>query len=921
MNRGGNDMDKTNAKRPITKMYFPEGYECQHKEKVMAFANMLGRRNPEKNSYEWDDPEYVILEPGVDDDMAEIGIAMGYFTKRTAPEMAKITGKSEEWCHAQMMKLAEYGTTFVNVIDGIDTFWHAESWIPGVMEMIVNNLDNVKKYPVVAYAMEAYGRVRGPASAGMFPTGIGLMRVIPIESAIDGNSRRASYEEVSKYLNENTVFSCSPCSCRTDREAMGEGCGHLKEDMCIQMGHAAEYYIRTGRGREITRGEAFEIIKRAEENGLMHQIPNIDGSGKTHAICNCCGCSCLSLRTGAMYKNNDMLRSNYVARVDKEKCVACGQCVENCPMNALKLGQKICSSKPITDDITTRRTPRNNNWPEAEWNADYRVNREEVVDTGTSPCKTNCPAHIAVQGYIKLAAQGKYAEALELIKAENPFPAVCGDVCNRRCEDACTRGDIDEPIAIDEIKKFIARQELDAAARYVPAKRHDYSDKKIAVVGAGPAGLSCAYYLAIDGYDITVFEREEKLGGMLTLGIPSFVMEKNVVEAEIDVLRRLGVKFKTGVEVGKDITLDQLRAEGFKAFYLAVGARNGRKIGVEGEDAAGVFSGVEFLRKINLGGEDIVSGNVVVVGGGNVAIDVARVAARSNGSRVSMYCLEKREEMPALPEEIETAESEDIVINNSWGPKRIITENGKVTGVEFMRCVSVFDENRAFRPRYDENETIIVDADYVLLSVGQSIDWGSMLEGSAVVLNKNNTVQVDDWTYQTAQSDIFAGGDAVTGPRFAIDAIAAGKQGAISIHRFVQPGQDLRFGRSRREFRELDKEAAVVESYDNTPRQRAEKVDGKKAKETFRNLREGLSEEQVRKETERCLGCGATIVDEYMCVGCGMCVTKCRFDAISLERVYDGEGVEFLKIKKTITPHVIKRKVKIAVRKIFGNKD
>ena len=902
----------------IRKMVFPEGYECKYNEKVMAFANMLGRKTPGKDGYAWDDPEYVILEPGVDDEMAEVGIAMGYFTKRTASEVAQMMGKSEEYCYEQMMKLATYGTTFVNVIDGVDTFWHAESWIPGIMEMIVNNLDNVKKYPVVAYAMEAYGRVRGPLSAGMFPPGIGLMRVIPIETAIDGNSRRVSYEEVSKYLNENTVFTCSPCSCRTDREAMGEGCGHLKEDMCIQMGHAAEYYIRTGRGREITREEAFEIIRRAEENGLMHQIPNIDGSGKTHAICNCCGCSCLSLRSGTMYKNVDMLRSNYISKVDKEKCVACGQCVEACPMNALKLGQKICSSGAVTEKITTTHTPRNNDWPEEKWNPDYRINREEVVDTGTAPCKTNCPAHIAVQGYIKLAAQGKYTEALKLIKTENPFPAICGRVCNRRCEDACTRGNLDEPLAIDEIKKFIAEQELNKDTRFIPQKRHDYSDKKIAVIGAGPAGLSCAYFLALDNYDVTVFEKQEKLGGMLSFGIPSFVLEKEVVEAEIEILRELGVKFKTGVEVGSDITLEQLRAEGFQAFYLAVGAQTGRKAGIPGEDAMGVMSGVEYLRRVNLGDGNMVSGKVVVIGGGNVAIDVARVAVRGGAEAVRMYCLESRAEMPALEEEVEAAESEEITISNSWGPKRILTEHGKVTGIELVRCSSVFDEQGGFSPKYDENERITVDADYVLLSIGQGIDWCKMLEGSAAVLNRNNSIQVDSWTYQSAQADIFAGGDAVTGPKFAIDAIAAGKQGAISIHRFVQQGQDLRFGRSRREFSELDRATAILDEYDNTPRQHVARVDGKKSKDTFHDLRATFTEEQMKAETKRCLGCGATVVDEYMCVGCGMCTTKCEFDAISLERVYDGAGVEFLGIKKAITPHVIKRKIKIATRKVFG---
>ncbi|MGF6376569.1 NADPH-dependent glutamate synthase beta subunit-like oxidoreductase [Clostridiales Family XIII bacterium PM5-7] len=904
----------------ITKMYFPEGYVPKYNEKVMALANMIGRRDPEKNSYLWDDPEYVILEAGVDDDMAEIGLAMGFFTKRTAAEMAEITGKSEEYCHEQMMKLAVYGTCFVNVIDGVDTFWHAESWIPGVMEMIVNNLDVVEKYPIVAYAMEAYGRVRGPMSAGMFPPGIGLMRVIPIEETIEGGSRNVSYEQVSKYLNDNTIFSCSPCSCRTDREAMGEGCGHLKEDMCIQMGHAAEYYIRTGRARAITREEAFDIIKRAEENGLMHQIPNIDGSGKTHAICNCCGCSCLSLRSGTMYKNVDMVRSNYVSTVDKEKCVACGQCVENCPMNALQLGQKLCSNKPVTEDITTTYTPRNHEWTQEDWNPDYRTNRKEVVDTGTAPCKTSCPAHIAVQGYIKLAAQGKYKEALELIKMENPFPAVCGYVCNRRCEDACTRGDLDEPIAIDDIKRFIASQDLNEDTRFIPKKRNDYHDKKIAVVGSGPAGLSCAYFLAIDGYDVTIFEKEDVVGGMLTLGIPSFVLEKSIVNAEIEVLKELGVTFKTGVEIGKDLTLDQLRAEGFKGFYLAIGASKGRLIGISGEDADGVYSGIEFLSKVNQTEEAIVSGKVVVVGGGNVAIDVARAATRAGGEQVSMFSLESREEMPAKGEEIELAQAEDIAIENSWGPKRILAENGKVVGVEFKRCTRVFDEDGRFNPVYDEAETITVEADYVLLSVGQSIEWGEILHGSKAVLNGNKTIQVDELTYQTGESDVFAGGDAVTGPKFAIDAIAAGKQAAISLHRFVQNGQDLRIGRSLREFTALDKDAAIIEEYDTTPRQQAAKIDGQKAKATFRDMSQSLSEEQMLKETQRCLGCGATVVDTYMCVGCGMCATKCKFDAIKLERVYDGAGVEFLKMKKAVVPTVLKRKLKITAKKLVGKK-
>jgi NADPH-dependent glutamate synthase beta subunit-like oxidoreductase/Fe-S-cluster-containing hydrogenase component 2 len=686
------------------------------------------------------------------------------------------------------------------------------------------------------------------------------------------------------------------------------------------MGHAAEYYIRTGRGREITREEAFEIIRRAEENGLMHQIPNLDGSGKTHAICNCCGCSCLSLRTASMFKNVDMVRSNYVSHVDKDKCVACGECVENCPVNALQLGQKLCAIKPL--QVKKAETPRDTEWGPEKWNPNYRTNRKDVVDTGTSPCKTECPAHISIQGYIKLASQGKYSEALELIKHENPFPAVCGRICPRKCESACTRGEIDDPIAIDEIKKFIADQDLNSTNRYIPKVKHEYGNK-IAVIGAGPAGLSCAFYLALDGYKVTVFEKQKALGGMLTLGIPSFRLGKDVVNAEIDVLKELGVEFKTDVEIGIDASLKDLRGQGFEAFYLAIGAQAGRKLGIEGEGAKGVVAGVDFLRNVNLGNDTKLTGKTIVVGGGNVAIDVARTAARVGSEKVTMLCLETREQMTALNEEIEETLAEGIDINNSWGPNRIVTENGHVVGVEFKKCVSVFDPNGRFNPTYDEKDTFLIDADHVLLSIGQSIDYGNLISDSMIELNPNKTLKADPFTYQTGEPDVFTGGDVFTGPRFAIDAIAAGKQGAISIHRFVQPGQSLIIGRDRREFHSLDKQNIDLESYDRLPRQNSAHVDGAISKETFKDLRTTFTVDQIKKETERCLSCGATVVDEFLCVGCGACTTRCKFDAISLIRQYDGAGVAFEDLKPVVIKHILKRKGKIAVKKainVFSSK-
>jgi NADPH-dependent glutamate synthase beta subunit-like oxidoreductase/NAD-dependent dihydropyrimidine dehydrogenase PreA subunit len=542
---------------------------------------------------------------------------------------------------------------------------------------------------------------------------------------------------------------------------------------------------------------------------------------------------------------------------------------------------------------------------------DYRENRKDVSKEGTSPCKTACPAHISVQGYIKLAASGRYREALELIKKENPFPAVCGRICPHGCESECTRGDIDEPVSIDEIKKFIADKELDESVRYIPPMRYNLGNK-IAVVGSGPSGLSCAYYLAIDGYKVTVFEKEEKLGGMLTLGIPSFRLEKEVLNAEIDVLREMGVSFKTGVEVGKDITLNQLREEGYEAFYLAIGAQGGRRLGIEGEDGQGVISGVDFLRNVNLGRKSELSGNVVVIGGGNVAIDVARTAKRQGAEEIHLYCLESPGEMPALPEEIEEAKEDSVSFHNGWGPKRILTEDGKVTGVEFKRCTSVFDADHRFAPKYDENDTIIVKADSVLLSVGQSIEWGGLLSGSRVELGRGGNAYADSLTLQTAEPDVFVGGDCFTGPKFAIHAIASGKEGAISIHRYVQPGQSLVFGRDRREYHAFDKNniAIGIQDFDMTPRQRPGHSPEKKG--TFQDERMTFTEEQLKKETERCLGRGTVEIDSYKCIGCGLCTTKCKFDAISLERTYDTVPNTYEKLPVKIATNAIVRTGKIA---------
>lgn len=903
--------------------------ELPVREPILKLGKMVTDRIPIKLGLEKltaDDPEYWGLAAMCTDEMAEIALKMGVRKPRTLKDMVKLTGKDEAYLEDILQQMSVNGVIEYNWENPQhEKQYVLPMFVPGSAEFSNMNSDMLDKNPELGRFFERMSRLPLEKVTPMVPpggAGIG-MHVIPVEKAISMENNSVSVEHISHWLDKyNGKYAASPCSCRKSRKTFDEGCADDPADWCIAVGDMADYVVETNKGgRYITKEEALEILQKAEDNGFVHQITNIDGEDKIFAICNCNVNVCYALRTSQLFNTPNMSRSAYVAHVDKANCVACGRCVEYCPAGAVTLGQKLCKKDGTEVKYPVKPLPSDKKWTSADWTEDYRdVNRINTHETGTAPCKTACPAHIAVQGYLKLAAQGRYTDALALIKKNNPLPAICGHVCNKRCEDACTRGKIDEAIAIDEVKKFIAKKDLDSATRYIPPKvvpaTKGYFEEKIAIIGGGPAGISCAFYLAEKGYKPTIFEKNDKPGGMVVYGIPSFVLEKEIVAAEIDVLREMGVEIRCNVEVGKDVTIKQLREQGYKAFYIGIGCQGGRKTGVPGEDSKGVMTGVEFLHITTDNENYKLDGDTVVIGGGNVAIDVSRTAERCGDGKVTQVSLETRDIMPASPEEIELAESEGIIVKGGWGPKEILSEDGKVTGIVFKKCISVKDETGKFNPKYDENETMTIPCKNVILSVGQSIEWGSLLEGTKVELGRGNGPVADSVTYQTAEPDIFVGGDVYTGSKFAIDAIAAGKQGAISIHRYVQPHSSLTIGRDPNYYKELDKDDILVENYDNTGRQHPGMKPGAD-KKSFRDYKLTFTEEQVKKETARCLGCGASIVDPNQCIGCGICTTKCEFDAIHLQRdLPDCSNMRKSEDKlKYILPYGAKQAIKIKFTK------
>ena len=900
------------------------------REPIAKLGKKITDRIPQKlglKKITRNDPEYWGLAGVLTDEEALLALKLGVRKPKTLSEIVKISGLEEKKCEALLEEMSRKGLLEYNWENAAhEKQYVLPMYVPGCAEFFNMNAKILESNPEMGTFFEHMSRLPLEKITPFVPeggAGIG-MHVIPVEKAIEMENESVDLEHISYWLSKyEGKYAASPCSCRRSRLTHDEGCADDPEGWCVAVGDMADYVVETQKdGRYISKEEALDIFRQAEENGFVHQITNIDGKNKIFAICNCNVNVCYALRTSQLFNTPNMSRSAYIAKVEKQNCVACGKCVEACPAGAVKLGQKLCDKEGCEITYPRMPLPGDQPWGEHMWTHNYRdVNRINCYDAGTAPCKTACPAHIGIQGYLQLAKEGRYEDALALIKKDNPLPAVCGHVCNRRCEDACTRGTIDEAVAIDEVKRFIAERDLNAETRFIPKKTipslKGGFEEKIAIIGAGPAGLSCAYFLALTGYKPTIFEKNAEPGGMLRYGIPSYKLEKDLLAAEIDVIRQLGVEIRCGVEVGKDVTIEDLREQGYKGFYAAIGCQRGRKPGISGENAEGAYAAVDFLREAGAKESFALEGDVVVVGGGNVAIDAARISSRCTDAKISMFCLETREKMPASDEEIEEALEEGIELNCGWGPKEVLEEDGHVSGVVFKKCTRVFDAQGRFSPEYDENDTVTVPCRHVIFSVGQAIDWGHMLDNLHVELRPNGGALANKLTYQTSEPDIFVGGDVYTGPKFAIDAIAAGREGAVSLHRYVHEHCTLTIGRNRRDFIELDKENIKVETYDSSSRQIPPKADIKEQEKTFRDLSQSLTEEQVKKETSRCLSCGASVVDPNKCIGCGVCTTKCMFDAIHLHREIPGASIMRASEDKLkyILPNMVKQSIKVKFKK------